>query len=482
MKEKSIKLNMILNMFRSLMSVIYPLITFPYASRILNPEGIGKVDFANSTVSLFSIIASLGIGTYAMREGAKIRENKVAFNKFISEVFVIHAISTIVAYVLFFITIYFVPKYHDYKTLLLICSSSLFLYLLSFDYVFTSTENYLFITLRSLIFQIIGILALLMFVKKSEDYIKYCIIGITTASGPYVLNLFYSRKLFKFKKIKFIDLKKHLKPIFILFSVSIAASVYSLLDQNMLGLLSNDFEVGIYNAAIKVIRIVIPFLAAMTSVMVPRMSYYIEQDRERYNQMLQKSINLIFLIAVPSSVGLFVMAKPIILIICGDQFIKSIPAMQLMCPIVFFILCGGLLGDQIFTPLRKDKLNLYPVIFGALINIILNFIFIPKFGAYGAALGTLAAESTVNIFKMIFAIPYTRGKKLFNEIWKYFIGSILMFITLYIFNYYITSSFLQLLIGIPIGILVYFVILYVLKSNFLYLILEYLYLKLKKNN
>src|SRR5574344_1106179 len=411
MKEPSIKKNIILNVLRSLMSLLFPLITFPYASRILLPEGIGKVNFANQTISLFSIIASLGINTYALREASKIRDNKLSLNQFCSEILLLNLISTVVSYLCLFTFILLIPKYENYLLIIFISSSTIIFNTIGVDWLYGALEDYEYITFRSFIFQIISLILLFIFVHSKEDYINYAAISVFSSVGSNFCNFIHSRKFITLHFVKICSIKKHLKPVFILFGITIAASVYSILDTNMLGFLSTDTEIGIYSAGIKVVRITIGFLSAINAALLPRLSYYVElKNKEKYSDILYKSINIIEILCIPSTIGLFVLSGPIINIVCGEQYSQSVKVMQIICPIIFFILTGGTLGDQIFTPLRKDKLNLIPVIIGAIINFCLNLILIPKHGAIGAAIGTVFAECSVNIIKMIFAWKYIKGK------------------------------------------------------------------------
>lgn len=481
MKQKSLKLNAILNITKSLMSIIFPFISFPYASRILLPEGIGKVNFANQTVALFSIIAGLGIYTYAVREAAKVRDEQEKLNQFCSEIFTLNLISTLFAYVLFFITIFTVPKYENYIPLLLISSINMFFNVFGLEWFYSSQEDYLYITIRSIIFQVLGIVLLFLLVKDSDDYLKYCFISVITSVGSNVLNFFHSRHFVKIRIVHPKLIKKHLKKVFILFAIVVSSSIYNILDTNMLGLLSNDTEVGLYSAGTKVIRLSITALAAINAVIIPRLSYMAENVSEiEYSNMLKKSLNVIQFLCIPAMFGLFILSEPIIMIICGKEYSKSIEVSRIISPIVFFILAGGSIGDQIFTPLRKDKLNFYPVAIGAIVNIILNAIFIPKFGALGAAIGTVIAEASVNIVKYILAFPYIKGRHFFSEIWKYFIAALIMAIVLYFYQKVIQNQFARLIGGIFIGVGIYFIVNIFLRSSVLKILLKSLTSKLHR--
>lgn len=481
MKQKSLKINAILNIIKSLMGILFPFISFPYASRILLPEGIGKVNFANQTVALFSIIAGLGIYTYALREAAKVRDNKEKLNQFCSEIFTTNIISTIFAYLLFFITIFTVPKYENYIPLLLISSTTMFFKVFGLEWLYASQEDYIYITIRSIIFQILGIILLFLLVKNPNDYLKYCFISVITSVGSNILNFFHSKHFVKIKIVNPKLIKKHIKKILILFAIVVSSSIYTILDTNMLFFFSNDTEIGLYTAGIKVIRLSITALAAISTVIVPRLSYMAENVSEvEYSNMLRKTLNAIEFLAIPAMFGLFILSEPIIIILCGKEYLKSIKISRIISPIIFFILIGGAIGDQIFTPLRKDKLNFYPVVIGAFINIILNSILIPKLGAIGAAIGTVIAEASVNILKYIFALPYIKGKHFFSEIWKYFISALIMAIILFFYQKIIQNQFTRLIGGILIGIGTYLIVNIFLRTSVLKILLESIKIKLHR--
>ena len=185
-QTKSLKKNATLNVIKTICSIIFPLITFPYASRILLPEGTGKVNFANSIISYFSIIASLGIGTYAIRGAAKVRDNKFELSKFTKEILAINLLSTAVAYLCFFIALRFSVKLHDYTKLLVICSSSILLSTIGINWLYSALEEYSYITLRSLSFQVLSIILLFTLVKTKEDYTKYAAYSLSQQRvGPF---------------------------------------------------------------------------------------------------------------------------------------------------------------------------------------------------------------------------------------------------------------------------------------------------------
>lgn len=218
MKNKSIKINAFLNTIRSLMTVIFPLITFPYVSRVLSVDGIGKYNFSSSVVSYFLLIAGLGINTYAVREGAKYRDNKEVMTRFIDEIFTINVCSSVIAYLLLFLCLIFSTKLQLYFVCILIYSIQIGFSVIGVEWLFTIYEDFMYITIRSIVFQVISLLLLFLFVRNANDYLNYAAITVFSSVGSNFLNFIKAREQFRFKLIRNFNWKKHMKPILILFA------------------------------------------------------------------------------------------------------------------------------------------------------------------------------------------------------------------------------------------------------------------------
>ena len=245
MKQKSLALNAFLNGFRSVLSILFPLITFPYVSRKLSVSGIGIYNFSNSIVSYFSLIAALGISTYAIREGARYRDNKQKITEFSSEVFTINMFSTLVAYLLLFLCLMVFPKLHNYTICILIFGLQIFFVTIGTEWIYQIYESYTYITIRSIAFQILSIILLFIFVRKPGDYLNYAVITVFAAVGSNVLNFIHARQYCHIRIVFHFNLKKHMVPIFILFAVSIASVIYINSDITILGLMKNNYIVGV---------------------------------------------------------------------------------------------------------------------------------------------------------------------------------------------------------------------------------------------
>ena len=189
MKQKSLKLNIIMNMLLTMSSFIFPLITFPYVSRILLPEGTGKVSFATSLISYFSMFAQLGIPTYGIRACAKVRDNREELTRTAQELLIINLIMSVVLYIVFFGAILLVPRLHNERNLYVIVSCTIILTSIGMEWLYKALEQYTYITLRSVLFKFIALIMMFLLIHKKSDYLLYGGISIFAASASNIFNL-----------------------------------------------------------------------------------------------------------------------------------------------------------------------------------------------------------------------------------------------------------------------------------------------------
>lgn len=427
MEQKSIKKNSIFNILNKILGMIFPMITFPYASRILLPEGLGKINFANSIIDLFVLLAGLGIVTYATREASNVRDDRQALSKFVTEVVIINLFSTLAAFAILGITLAFSTKLQDYRTLLLVASSRILLATFGIDWLFAAQEEFRYITRRTFIFQIISLIFLFAFVRSPKDINHYMAFTVLSAAGANVCNFFYARKFFDFTFAKGLEIKKHLRPIFILFASVLAASVYTILDKTMIGIMRTDAEVGYYAAATKIGRMFILVLAAITGVSLSRLSYYIEHDKEKYKSLLNNAANVLQALSMPIAVGLALLARPTIILFCGKNYEPSILCMQILCATIFTTIFNDFISNLVFVTHRKNAYVLYPVVFGACVNFVMNFILIPRYGIAGAAVASITSEALMLAVKIFLAYKTLGGTLyFFSKIYQYAAGALVM--------------------------------------------------------
>ena len=458
MPQKSLKKNAFYNFIRSFMNLAFPIISFPYASRILMPDGIGKINFANSVIDYFIMFAGLGITSYAAREAAKIRDNPVKLNKFSREILLINGVSTIIAYILFAVSLLCIPKLHDYRILLIICSSKILFITIGLEWLYTVEEEYRYITLRSAFFQIVSMAFLFIFVRSKNDYIAYAVMGIISNAGMNVCNIMYARKFINVFEKTTLEIKKHIKSISTFFGMACAGKIYSAMDTVMLGFMIDDSAVGYYTAANKIRRLVVQMITAITATLLPRSSYYIEQHQiQKYDDMVKKAIGIVSFFSFPATAGLIVIGKPLIVVFSGVQYLPALPVLYCMAPIIITVSFTSFLDNVILTPNRNERFILYSQIFGNILNIVLNLILIPRWGVFGAGLSTLIVEFSITVIQLFCSLSNLKKFLLYigKQIFQSFIGAIAMYVSVRFLIRIIPSTALQIAAGVLAGSTIY---------------------------
>ncbi len=468
MQVPSLKKNVVLNVTKTLFSLIFPLITFPYASRILLPDGIGRVNFARAVIEYFVLIATLGISVYGIREAAKVRDDKVQLSKIAKELFIINIVSTLFAYILLVIAILYVPKLNSYRALLCVISAKILFTALGLDWLYTAVEDFEYITKRYIFFNALSLVLLFVFVKEQKDYLWYASISVFANVGSNILNFIHSRKYIDFSIVHNLEFKKHLKPVCVLFAMAIAIKVYTVLDTTMLGFLCNDWQVGIYTAAIKIDKIILSLVVAACAVLLPRLSYYSENDVDKFNKLTYKGLDILLLVSLPCCIGLFILSQHVIMLLSGEHYIESIPVMRIMNPIILIIGISNFIGMQLFMPLRKEQYTLYSVVCGAVFNFILNMFLIPRYQAWGAAISTLCAETVVTGVQLFLARNIIDFKKTSRIFVVYFLNSIVMGLFVFGIVLFIKNLFISFICSAIVGFVVYVLLLFIEKNEFLY--------------
>ena len=315
-KNKSLKINFIFNVALSLTSLIFPLITFPYVSRILQPAGLGKVSFATSVVSYFSIFAQLGIPTYGIRACSKVKDSKENLTKTVIEIMLINFVTVCISYVALVISLACVDKFFEYRTLISIVSCSILLNAIGVEWLYKALEQYSYITIRSIIFKIVAIVLMFLLVKNQDDYNIYGVISIFAASASNVLNFINLKKYIKIKRttLRYLSLRKHLKPILVFFLMSVATTMYTQLDTVMLGFMKDDTVVGYYNVATKIKSVLCGIVSAFGAVVLPRASYFIEKKMiKEFRDVTNKAVEFITFFQSQYVFFLYLMHKNLLL-------------------------------------------------------------------------------------------------------------------------------------------------------------------------
>lgn len=466
MQQKSLKLNFIMNAILTMSSFLFPLITFPYVSRILLPIGTGKVSFANSVVTYFVMISQLGIPTYGIRACAIVRNDEEKLKKTVYELFLINVVMSILAYIVFFVALIYVPRLRADRTLFLITGTLIFFNTIGVEWLYKALEQYTYITVRSIIFKFIALIAMFALVHDVDDYVIYGGISIFAASASNAFNFIRLRKIIGKKKVSQLNFKQHFKPVFTFFIISCATTIYTNLDNVMLGFMKDDVEVGYYNAATKIKNILVSIVTSLGTVLMPRASYYLQNGMEdEFYKLSKKAIKFVFLAATSMMIYFMLFAREGVLFLSGEAFEGAILPMMIVMPTLLFIGLTNIMGIQMLVPMGREDAVMISTFVGAIVDLILNAIAIPILGASGAAIGTLVAEFVVLIVQLIYlrkdvAFLYNGQSYL-----KLLIALIAAFIAGCAVKLLISGIFIKLVISAMLFFGVYALILYILKEE-----------------
>lgn len=465
-KTKSIKVNMILNGIKGLLGVIFPLITFPYVSKILGAENIGKYNFANSIISYFILLAALGINTYAIREGARFRVNEEKLNKFISEIFTINLISTMVSYLLLLVIVLIVPKFKDYSIMIWILSLQIIFKTIGIEWIYSIYEDYKYITIRSILFQLLSLLLLFIFVHSKSDLYVYAIITVISSVGSNILNLTHSRKYCKIAITKNINFQEHIKPILILFATTVTVTIYVNSDITILGFLTTDYNVGLYSVSTKIYTIIKSLLSSIVLVSIPRFSSLLAQNKKKeFKNTTEDIYKTLLTFIIPAIIGIIVLRNEIILIISDITYIEATSSLVLLSIAIFFSLGAYFWGQAMLVPLKQEKKVLKITIISAIINIVLNLLLIPVWKENMAAITTIIAEAIAFVYckyetKKIIKLPS------FSQTFiKSLIGCIPIILISLVTKNYISNLWLSTIIITILSVISYAVIEIILKNE-----------------
>jgi len=398
LKRNNVRTNAILNTIKTIMGIMFPLITFPYAARILQVHALGEYNFSTSIISYFIMLAGLGISSYAIREGTQYRENREKFSKFASEVFSINLYATVFSYILLIFCLCIFRKLDAYRNIIILLSVGIFFTTIGVNWILNIFEDFLFITFQSILFQILSIFALFIFVRSSSDLYAYSIIYLFSSVGSNIVSFFYAKKYVDLKFVSHPNISKHLKPILILCGSSIAILIYVSSDTTLLGIMVGDYSVGIYSVSVKVYSIFKQVLSAILIVTIPRFALYATQNmKNEYLKLFKKVFDIIVLTVLPVTVGLIMLAKEVISIIAGESYLEATSSLQLLTVSLIFYLFAYLYGQCVLVPFRREKDVLIATIVSAIINITLNVILIPFFKQDASAFTTILGEGIVMV-------------------------------------------------------------------------------------
>ena len=462
----SLAKNSIYNVIYKVLNIVFPLITSMYVAHILMAGGIGKIALAQNVTSYFLIVSSLGIPNYGVREIAKVHNSIEKRSEVFWELFFINMISTTFCTVAYYLIVSLVPGFSTNLNLYLITGINLLLNYFNCDWFYQGIEEFKYITTRSFVIKCISFLYVIFMVRSNDDLILYALVNCIAVAGNNIFNIVHIRKYINLK-VPEIHIPRHIKPVLVMLASTIAVELYSQIDTTMLGFTSGEVYVGYYNYAIKMAKMLVTVFAAISTAMLPRLSFYYKQGmKDEYSAIVNRVFYILLLLCPVASIGLSMTSKYIIPLFYGDSFIPAISAAEVLSFLLLIMPIGNLFGTQVLLSVGKEKFLLLSTVIGAIVNIALNSILIPIYQHLGAAIASVVAELCVLIIQIIISSKYCKVELKIKKILKLFSALAAMIIVLKLVEYSsIFSDGVTLLLDICLGGMVYLGICYIMKYD-----------------
>ena len=458
--------NYIYNSFLQITNLLYPLITLPYVSKVMGPEGIGKNTFIMSLVQFYVIFAALGISAYGVREIARLKDDKHKRDQLFNELITINAISAFFFTIIYFLMLYYSPLFYNDINYFYFAGIFILLSFTNIDWFYAGIEEFKLITIRNFIVKVISIIMLFLMVKTKEDFTYYFSISFLGLFVNNFFNFYLLKRHIKFAIV--FNIRKHIKSLLFLFGTIFVTSIYTLMDTSILGFLTNDIYVGYYNISVRLYQVFIPFVTGLGLVMIPKMTIAIERGNiKEYNSLIDKSISFNFFISMPLSLFIFLFSKDLILLFTNELFLPSVISTQILAPLIGVVGLTNVLILQVLNTMRLEKYMLYSVLAGSITSLLANFILIPHYYHYGSAIATFLTEFTVCFFLVYYVYKKTTIRYNLQAALKCCVSLLPFYLFYFFFNQHIPNVFVKIFTLTFLGLSFYFfIMLYIFKNDF----------------
>ena len=466
-KIKSVKKNFFYNFSLNIVNMLFPLITIPYVFQKLGAENLGKYNFAISFSQWFLVLAAFGTATYGVREIAKYRDDQKKLDKTFTEIFILNFIATIISFLVFLIIIFLSPKTNSEIELFIVVSLSILLNIFCIDWFYMGLENFKLITIRTLIIKTLSLIGIFLLIDEKNDYVIYAFIMVIAIGLSNIVNFIYSFKFVRLR-IKETQIKNHLRPSAIFFFSSVIVSIYTIFDYVLLGFFSTHSDVAFYTITKQLYYIALSVTLSVSTVLLPKLTNLAENDFKTYEILLKKSLDYIYLFSIPAMVGLIVLSTDLLWLIGGVELQAASISLVILAILVFVVSLGSWQYNQLLIPLGHEKMGLKVQLLMALISLTFNLILIPIYGYIGASISLVIAEASGTIIGIIYmkkVLVSVKVNYITNSLPKYFLASLIMALTVLGVKLINLGSFFNLIIGLIIGSMIYFAILYILNES-----------------
>ena len=465
MKKSSITSNYIYNLIYQLIIITIPLLTTPYLTRTLGAKNLGIYSYTYSIATIIYLITALGINTYGQREIAYVQDNKEKYSKIFFELIIIKIFSTIISIILLLILILFETKYQLYYQIF-----SIYIIANFFDisWLYQGLEKFKTIINRNIIIKFLYLISIFYFIKNNSNLPIYIFLFSTMTLLTNLSLWINLKKIISLPKK--IEIKKHIKPVCILFIPQVATLINSILDKIMLGIINENIKtVSFYEQSSFIVKTLLIVITLTNTIMISKISYAFKQnDNKKITNYINNTINFIWIIATPLTFGVCAVIKNFVPWFYGTEYLSVINLVYIMSPIIIIISFNNLIGIQYFISTKNQNKYILAVTIGSIVNFILNLILIKQFESIGATIASVTAELVVLLIELYYFKQKISNIKILKNSLKYIILSTIMFIISYSSGYVFGSTIYGTIFQILVGICTYSILLIISKDKLIF--------------
>lgn len=482
--SKSIAKNMIFKFLLNVFNLVIPIIIGPYVLRVLGPELMGTINFSQTIYGYFFIFAGFGVYQYGLREISRVRDDKKKLSQVFSSLFVLTLITNIITSIVYVIFVSYNYSGSEIYVACMILTFNLLANIFYTEWVNEGLENYDFITIKTIIIRAAYVVLLFVLVKSSNNFKEYMVLLVISTFLNNIISFIYIKKRVKFD-LKNLTLMKHIKPMFLVVILSNANVLYTSLDRFFLGEYISMDSVAYYTTAQNISNIINTLLMTVIYVTIPRMSNYLaKESHKEYEKLLDKISKMYFIILFPAAIGMYVLAKEIILIYGGSEYVNAIPMLQVFSIYIITLGFETILANQVMYIKGKEKEQVKINFVGGTVNLILNIILL----VFGIFDGTTAVITTMMANIVVVSLEYMYVRLVlkldFNifskDKMKYLVISLIFAPVTYIIKMLFNSMIIFTFVTIVINTLIYILVLIFTKDENLLDIFNKLSSKIKK--
>lgn len=445
--SQSIKSNFLYNSALTVSNFVFPLLVYPYVSRVLGVTGVGICDFTDSIINYFLLISMMGMNIVGIREISRARGNREELNSVFSSLFTLNFITTLLALLILFICSITIEHLSAYRELMFLGGFKILFNFLIINWFFQGLENFKYVAVRTIVVKLLYVASVFLFVQNEGDYIEYYALSVLMTAGNALINFIYSRRYVTFS-LRNIDLKRFLSPFLIMGVYSLLISMYTTLNISYLGFTHGDSQVGLYATAVRLHTIALALFTAFTYVLMPRLSLYIKENRiDEFKSILHRTTEALTLLAVPVILFLGVECSDVIYLLAGPKFLEARLPMLIILPLIFIIGYEQVLVVQGLMPLKKDKAVFVNSLFGALTGVTLNVLLVSRFAATGSAVVWLCSEIVVALCSLYCMNKYIHISFPLKKTLLYILYYLPLLPLLYLVTFSIEFYFFRLLLA-----------------------------------